>query len=85
MNRATRDTCPLHIWKHEVHTAAIAAGADAEVIRESEINAMVIRWYQAGEPVWMAADSLVFVAKRHAIEKRADREVEGLRRAVRKS
>src|SRR5690606_16525517 len=73
-NQSTNETCPIHIWKHEVQVAALALGGDAETMRESDINEMVVRWYEAGEPVWMAADSLAFVSKQRAKANRAESE-----------
>ena len=83
LNTSTKVGCPLQIWKHEVQMAAIAQGADAEIIRETEVNQMVVRWYGAGEPVWMAAESLAFVAKRRAAERRAEGEADYYKRMAR--
>lgn len=76
MNESRRNSCPLHIWKHEVCLAAIGKGADAELVRDAEINAMVLRWYEAGEPVWMAAESLAFLVKQREKLKRAEAEAD---------
>lgn len=79
-NDSTCETCPRHIWKHEVTLAAFAKGATAESC--APFMAKLDLWYTSGEPVWMAADSLAFAAKQHAIEARADREVANLRARI---
>jgi hypothetical protein len=79
-NASTCETCPRHIWKHEVVMAAIAKGATAEHIEA--FKSKLDLWYTSGEPVWMAADSLAFAAKEHAIQVRADREASFLRRRL---
>ena len=66
----TNETMPSHIWLHEVETAAIARGARAETLRE--MRPMLLRWYAAGEPVWMAVDGIVPAAKRRVLEERAE-------------
>jgi hypothetical protein len=53
MHEGTKETTPFHIWKDAVLTAAAATNAEAEPYRER-----ILRWYQAGEPAWMAGDSL---------------------------
>jgi hypothetical protein len=75
----TRETVPQHIWLHEVQTQAIAKGAPAEHVMALE--PMCRRWYAAGEPIWMAVDSLVPTAKRRALEVRAESELSALRTA----
>lgn len=68
----TCETTPRHIWMHAVFELAGASMDDMETFCT---RARLNRWYRAGEPVWMAADSLAkFVAdgKRH---ERIDREV----------
>lgn len=87
-NESTVETCPKHIWKHEVVMAAIAHGADAALCDEIA-NAVVgsgqkrlSLWYHSGEPVWMAAETLATMAKQRAIHVRADREVSHLRSLV---
>jgi hypothetical protein len=57
----TKETVPWGIWSHEVEIAALALGADAAAIRAvkaGEGRSRLQRWYQAGEPIWMAADGL---------------------------
>lgn len=53
MNNATNESAPLQIWLHEV-----VMTAKVSVDQLAPFRDMVIRWYHAGEPVWMAADSL---------------------------
>lgn len=76
----TKDTMPFHIWKHDVQTAAIAKGADGEHVMASSENLQ--KRYQAGEPVWMAADELAFVAKARPAALRAEAEDAALRRIM---
>jgi len=49
----TNETTPWHIWLEAVLLTAKVSVEDLEPFR-----VQVNRWYQAGEPVWMAADSL---------------------------
>lgn len=62
-NTSTSATTPAHIWVHEVVTLA-ACGRDR-----------VLMWYDAGEPVWMAADSLRHFVKSGKTHARAEREI----------
>ena len=39
-------------------------------------------WFTTGEPVWMAAESLAFLAKQRVIIDRAERNSMGLRRPL---
>jgi hypothetical protein len=82
-NSADRETCPcpFHIWQHEVELAAVGRGASPDAVREAA-RAYALRWYQAGEPVWMAAESLAFVARRGAVELRADGEADSNRQMI---
>ncbi len=57
--------------------AAINKGALAEAC--GPFIGKLDLWYTSGEPVWMAADSLAFAAKRHTLEERADLEARSLR------
>lgn len=50
---ATRESTPLHIWWSNVLDLAGVTHAQSLPHR-----AQVNRWYQAGEPAWMAADGL---------------------------
>jgi hypothetical protein len=80
-NESTCETCPRHIWKHEVTMAAFSKGATAEAC--APFMAKLDLWYASGEPVWMAADSLAFMAKESAVQARADHGAEALRRILR--
>lgn len=53
---ATRDTTPWHIWHAAVYEIA---GVSVEEGRAAATRARIERWYQAGEPAWMAADALL--------------------------
>lgn len=68
MNNATKDTCPLHIWKHEAITDA---GASVEQTEQAVTMDRLIRWYHAGEPVWMAAQSIRIMVRDHQIGSRS--------------
>jgi hypothetical protein len=83
-NTSTNETCPRHIWQHEVSTLAIRAGADADIVREL-IKDVGVRWYNAGEPVWMAAHDIAVIAKRRKVERSAVREVDALRSIIAKT
>jgi hypothetical protein len=50
---ARRGTTPLHIWKDNV---VALARVRPETARSA--NDLLVRWYNAGEPAWMAAQSL---------------------------
>jgi hypothetical protein len=67
---STNENTPSHIWIHNVETAAIAKGANAETLRE--LRPMLLRWYAAGEPVDMAVQGIVPTAKRRLLEQRAE-------------
>lgn len=61
---ATSDTTTWALWSHAVVLAAIRKGADPEVIRKTErIRSAMSRAFKYGEPVWMAADEVAFLAK----------------------
>ncbi len=68
MNNATNETCPIHIWMHEsvVDAGVSVEQADAAVTRER-----LIRWYNAGEPVWMAAQSIKIMVNDMRVAARA--------------
>jgi len=55
---ATRESTPLHIWWSNVLDLAGVTHAQSLPHRER-----VNRWYQAGEPAWMAADGLRTLAR----------------------
>ncbi len=67
-NVSTFETCPLHIWRHEVVLAAIRQGADAVLVQSDEFRSRIQLWWRTGEPAWMAVDSLVFWSKQRRIE-----------------
>jgi len=47
----TKETTPYTIWLDSVLGLAAASVADMEKYATRE---RLVRWYQAGEPVWMA-------------------------------
>jgi hypothetical protein len=71
-DEGTSDTVPRHIWTHEVELTAARAvpNADPKVFKRPETRSMLMRWYNAGEPMWMAAESLAMMASDEATEKR---------------
>lgn len=73
---------PRHIWMHEVTLAAKCSAEDFKLYDEKLVRERLNRWYDAGEPVWMAAKSLAHMIKRGAIETRADREAAALRARI---
>lgn len=72
-NPATIETCPLHIWKHEVIVDSGMPAIDDRQWQQT-MNSRLIMWYRAGEPVWMAAGSLLEFARGY---KRAQAEERG--------
>jgi hypothetical protein len=80
----TSATMPQHIWKHEVETAAIALGANAEWLRE-RFGARMSIWYRAGETVQGAVDMIEFTRKQEPREARGERDAEHLRSFLRKT
>lgn len=91
-NESTRETCPCHIWMHEVELATLgliaartqSLGAFAkEVFQTPEFRAIMLRAYRNGEPVWMAAEDCAFRAIERARAHRADpgAELRSARRA----
>lgn len=53
----TKATMPIHIWLHSVELTAIRHGASVAGLESA--HAKLISWFNAGEPVWMAADALL--------------------------
>jgi len=58
---ATRESTPLHIWWSNVLDLAGVTHAQSLTHR-----AQVNRWYQAGEPAWMAADGLRLLVRKQS-------------------
>lgn len=63
-----------------MHQVALASGASAEFVKSYREKLNL--WFNTGEAVWMAAQSLAHCAQYSAIEERADAEVRGLRRLI---
>lgn len=83
MNVSTKETCPVHIWLHEsiVDSRCSVEEANGAVTRER-----LLRWYQAGEPVWMAAQSIrIMVADMRRVARSADDGFGAIRAARRAS
>jgi hypothetical protein len=57
----TNRTMPLHIWLHSVILTAIRHGATNEGAESARQKAVF--YYTAGEPVWMAAQSVLELAR----------------------
>jgi hypothetical protein len=82
-NESTKETVPSHIWMSEVETGAVRKAAEvADIARDREVRDRLLRAYHAGEPVWMAVDELVFVARVRAKARKADAEVASLRAII---
>lgn len=62
---ATRESTPLHIWWSNVLDLAGVTHAQS-LPHRSQVN----RWYQAGEPAWMAADGLRLLARKNQVPPR---------------
>lgn len=71
-NTSTSATTPAHIWVHEVVTLAAVSVEEMESYCGRD---RVLMWYDAGEPVWMAADSLRHFVKSGKTHARAEREI----------
>lgn len=57
----TKITMPMHIWMHSVELTALRHGASLAGIESA--HGKVVSWFNAGEPVWMAAGSLLQMAR----------------------
>ena len=83
---ATSETTTWLLWASAVETAAVRKGASGEIIRSSErIRRIMSRAFQYGEPVWMAADEVVFIAKAEARPRSGESASEHLREAMKAS
>ena len=63
-SEATRESTPPHIWWSNVLDLAGVTHAQSLPHRER-----VNRWYQAGEPAWMAADGLRLLVRKQPIRR----------------
>ena len=71
-NSNTKATTPRHIWMAQVFALAQVSMDDAEAhCTRSRLN----RWFNAGEPVWMAAESLRLMVTNGQREERVEREM----------
>lgn len=79
MHPGNKATMPFHFWLHDVVMAAIAKGAKnaGEASRWEDMRPRLQRWYQDGMAVWMAADSLAFVAKERPRQEMIHARAEG--------
>ena len=57
----TKTTMPMHIWMHSVELTAIRHGASVSGVESA--HSKLVTWFNAGEPVWMAAGSLLQMAR----------------------
>ncbi len=57
----TKVTMPMHIWMHSVELTAIRHGASVAGVESA--HGKLVAWFNAGEPVWMAAGSLLQLAR----------------------
>lgn len=74
----TNDTMPKHHWLHNVLAEAGVTAEQAKTEAER-----LTRWYNAGEPVWMAANGLREFFQDRAIHEREDRDWSGAKAAIR--
>lgn len=68
---ATKETASLRDWRSAVLEIAGVTEADVDRIVTRE---RLVRWFDAGEPVWMAADSLRQTVRDGLRHEKADRE-----------
>jgi hypothetical protein len=80
VNNGTCETTPIHIWMHEVLSAAKASHEESKPHR-----ARLQLWYRSGEPVWMAADGLRQLVSGAQSAKREVGGVDELRAVIRRS
>lgn len=70
----TNETMTWNGWLHEVLSTAKVSVDELEPFRDK-----VLRWFQAGEPVWMAADTLRMAVKERKnqirIEEQANKDM----------
>lgn len=78
-NSNTCETTPRHIWLSQVLQLAEVSWVD--MLRYCGLERLS-RWGSAGEPVWMAADSLRKFVANGVREERADRETKFLAKQV---
>lgn len=71
LNSNTCETTPCHIWMSQVIDLARVSSADVEQFCGRD---RLGRWFSAGEPVWMAAESLRFMVETAKRESKAERE-----------
>lgn len=75
---ATRETTKYVFWKSNVIEAARVTVEQAKPYADK-----LSLWFQTGEPVWMAAESLAFIVKQRAIGDHAmGSEILSIRRAI---
>ena len=60
---ATKDTTTRTLWSAAVRTSATRKGAPAEAFKTERVRQILHRAFTHGEPVWMAAEEIAFVAK----------------------
>ena len=82
MDAGTKETMPWVLWWHAVTTEAIRQGGDAEIVRS--LHARAALWFQAGEPVWLAASGIRQLAVGHVRAAREDSERAVIRAALRR-
>jgi hypothetical protein len=82
-NGSTKETTPSTIWMSEVETEAVRRAPEvSEIARDRDVRDRLLRAYHAGEPVWMAADELTFVARVRAKARKAEAEASSLRAII---
>lgn len=71
---ATSATMPSHLWFCAVEDAVIALGVSGDWLRETTQRARLNRYHSAGEPVWMAADSMLWFWRGRQLAALADQD-----------
>ena len=78
---ATKDTTTRTLWAAAVRTSATRKGAPSEAFKTERVRQIMHRAFTHGEPVYMAAEEIAFVAKAMARPRMAEPR-EAVRRAV---
>ena len=73
---------PTHIWMDAVTAAVMPFGVMAEWLREPTQRARMNRFHSAGEPVWMAAESMIEFWRGEQRAAREDADGFGVMRAA---
>jgi hypothetical protein len=81
---AVKGSTPFLIWKSYVEDIAIENRCSGPTARRVG-KTMLSRAWNAGEPVWMAAEELVLRIKQGGLHERADNETTFMRNELRRA